>query len=372
MNPEQPALFVSHASSLQPAGGGVQRCTREYAAVLTAAGYKLTYVSYVNDRVWLRRLRKKLFPQPYQYQLPPSFAGECAAKADQIGARWIFLNHGDTAPIAATLAARYPGKYRFALLSHGLDSTDYLHEIRIRAARIGARQTNWLGKQLFAEMSQRRHLDVVFCLSPTDLGIEKWLGAKRVRMVPRIIADQPLALAPVSGRIGTVSTLDHPPNHEGIVLFAAALQRHPGVTLRLVGGPRDFGETLARRFAHLTYLGPLGDAPLAAEAATWACFVNPLFCYPRGASTKLALPLSWRLPIATTRAGARGYRWNEELVRLAETPEELAGQAANLANLDGFPRASEASRQIAAASPTLEEISLMVAAVLREASSVGS
>jgi len=44
------------------------------------------------------------------------------------------------------------------------------------------------------------------------------------------------------------------------------------------------------------------------------------------------VPLSWRLPLATTRAGARGYVWDENLVPLAETPADLAQLARQLSD----------------------------------------
>src|SRR6185312_11956650 len=248
-----PALFVSHASSLQEAGGGVQRCTREYAAALRAAGYGLVNVPYVEDRSLLLRVVRRLRPRPYHLQLPAGFAERCAAEARRSGAQWIFLNHGDTAPLAGQLEALAPGRFRTVLLSHGLDSTDYLHETRILRPAVRPHDRSWLGGQLFAEMGQRTHLDAVFCLSPTDQAIEQWLGARRVLMVPRTVTEAPLAAAPVPGRIGTISTLNHPPNHEGIVLFAAALAKHPGITLRLVGGPAEYGRALAARFSHLSY-----------------------------------------------------------------------------------------------------------------------
>jgi hypothetical protein len=364
MSTSASALFVSHASSLEPAGGGVQRCTREYTAALQAAGFRLHQQPYVEDRKFVLRLARRLRPRPYHLQLPAGFAETCASEAARLGARWIFLNHGDTAPLGKAIRQLAPGRFQFALLSHGLDSTDYLHETRILRASDRPRDQRWLGRQLFAEMRQRADLDAVLCLSPTDQAIEQWLGAKRVLMVPRILAESPLAPAPVAGRIGTISTLNHPPNHEGIVLLAEALRRHPGVTLRLVGGPRDYGKALAARFTGLEYLGPLNDLELAREAASWACFVNPIFCYPRGASTKLAVPLGWQIPIATTTAGARGYRWDPGVIPLLDSPEDLAARAASLATLEHFAEDVRATQTIAAATPKLDDLGREIASFL--------
>ncbi len=363
----QPALFISHASSLAAAPGGVQRCTREYMRALDAAGFDLEELPYVEDRRILTRLRRRFFPRPYAHKLPPDLIERCLATAERLAVRWIFINHGDPAPLAELIHRRAPGRYRIAVLSHGLDSTDELHEARIRKEDASAVRATRLGRQLFAEMRQRQFVDVVFCLSETDLQMERWLGARRVAVVPRTISEPPLSLAPQLGRIGTVSTLNHPPNIEGIERLASALAAHSSVKLRIVGGPRDDGESLARRFRAVEYVGPLDDEGLRHEAATWCCFVNPIFCYPRGASTKLAVPLGWRLPIATTRAGARGYQWDERLIPLAETPEELAAQATRLASLADRASACAAVAALAVATPSLPDIARAMRQVLSSA-----
>lgn len=360
----QPALFVSHESSLQSGGGGVQRCTREYAATLTAAGFVLTMLPYTGTRTWTARLRRKFRPRPYANLVPPEFAAECAARAAAIGAKWIFLNHCDTAPLAEEIERLAPGRYRFATLSHGLDSTDFLHEVRMGYAPPG-RGAAWLGQQLVAEMQHRAHLHVVFCLSEVpDLTIERWLGAKHACVLPRTLSERPLAQRPTRGRVGTVSTLNHPPNLEGIALLAGALATHPGVRLRVVGGPAPDGTRLAARFDNIDYLGALDDAGLEAEAATWCAFTNPIFCYPRGASTKLAVPLAWGMPIATTRAGARGYAWDEAVIPLCDTPEQLGLRCAELASLNSHAQEQRAAQALAARSPSLSDVAALVRATL--------
>jgi len=113
------------------------------------------------------------------------------------------------------------------------------------------------------------------------------------------------------------------------------------------------------------YLGGLSDAELTQEAKTWCAFVNPLFCYPRGCSTKLAVPLEWRIPLATTRAGARGYVWDEALIPLVESPEELADLAQRLGNLAiaGIQRAAVVA--LAEKSPRPADLADLVKSTLR-------
>jgi hypothetical protein len=132
--------------------------------------------------------------------------------------------------------------------------------------------------------------------------------------------------------LGFVGTLDHPPNEEGLLLFLRALDSMPlnRAELRVVGAPTRFGSKLDKTFRFVTYLGPLSDDQIEKEAATWACFVHPLFCYARGCSTKLATALAWQIPIATTPTGCRGYTWTNGHLALAESPEALACKALNL------------------------------------------
>jgi hypothetical protein len=80
--------------------------------------------------------------------------------------------------------------------------------------------------------------------------------------------------------------------------------------VRVVGGPQELGRWLADKYGTVDYLGTLDDAALAVEAATWNVFIHPIFCLPRGCSTKLAIGIAWQIPIVTTAEGRRGYLWD--------------------------------------------------------------
>ncbi len=362
-----PALLVSHTVALQPGGGGVQRCSREYCDALRAAGFDLRMEIFSLDGSLSARVRRRITPAPHRHFLPAGLARRCLQAADTAGTNLIFLNHSETGPLAAELHALSPQPLHIVMLSHGLDSTDFLHEADISGAsdRRPRRTASALGRLLFTEMRERPEFAAVFCLSEVDLQIEHWLGTRRACLLPRIVEDRPLPWRPVPGRMGTVSTLDHPPNWDGLVRFCEALAAAGAadVRLRVVGGPAERGRALAAAHAGVEYLGPFDDAQLAAEAATWAVFVNPIFRYARGCSTKLAQPLSWRLPAATTRAGARGYRWDETVVPLANDAAELARLALPLARSPG-PASRAAVERIAAASPRLADIALLIRSTL--------
>ena len=204
------------------------------------------------------------------------------------------------------------------LFSYGLESVDYLHAARAFGKAGRATAALALGRQLFAECRQREAIDYTFTLAPFEAEIERWLGAKFVGWIPRTVPrDQALEWKPSGDRIGSVARLDHPPNEEGLALFLEEFQRiaPPQVRFRLVGRPERSGKELARRFSVVDYLGSLDDAALKSEARNWNCFVHPMFCYARGSSTKLATALSWHLPVVTTTAGVRGYRWRDGRIR---------------------------------------------------------
>lgn len=365
------AVLVTAAYAMQPAGGGVQRCTREYVATLQAAGFTLHEARYEIDRRPAARLRRKLNPAPYRDLIARSFVRQAAGTIRRLRPRWVFFNQIEAAPIATDLASLRTEGVRFAMLSHGVDSSDYLHTVRVAGGDgtrpVAARDARWLGRQLFAEMEQHRHFDVVFCLSETDRLFHQWLGAPAVHVLPRLIERRPIDWHPIAGRLGTIGTLDHAPNREGIALFCRALEAAGApARLRLIGRPEHCGRELAREFRAVEYLGGLSDEEFEAEARTWSAFVNPIFCYARGCSTKLAVPLGWQLPVATTRAGARGYWWDETLVPLAENPSGLAVLAMRLA---GDPAARDNVARLAARSPQLPELAATIRAALDAACS---
>jgi glycosyltransferase involved in cell wall biosynthesis len=343
MKPTMQAVFVTSRNSMGAETGGVQLYTREILATLRLAGFTLQIVEYEPDRRPLTRLKRRLRPTPYANLLPPDLAGRVAVAQREAGAGFIFLNGVVLAPLAARLRPLLPNDTRIVLLSYGLDSVDFLHTARARGEMTAMAATK-LGAQQFAECRQRETIDYVFCLAPFEAEIERWLGARKVDWIPRTLPNgEALDWRPDPNRIGCVSTLDHPPNWEGLVLFLRELNPLSAADLRfrIVGGPQHRGRQLAEMFPQVDYLGPLDDAALRAEARTWSCFVHPLFCYARGCSTKLAVALGWRIPVVTTTAGARGYVWREGEIPTAESAVELARLAIRLLE----PTAGAAARE---------------------------
>jgi hypothetical protein len=215
-----------------------------------------------------------------------------------------------------------------------------------------------LGEELLEETEQRRWIDAVLTLSPFEVEMEKWLGGKAVRWLPRTIMEPRLDFRSVDGRVGCVSTLDHPPNHDGLTRLFEELARigDRNLRFRLIGRPSETGRRLAQIFPFVEYVGALDDDALRLEAATWCCFVHPLFVYAKGCSTKLAVGLGWGLPIATTEFGARGYQWDTSVLPLTRTPAELALSVIERSRVERFQSLQQQTMVIVAQTPSLETV----------------
>jgi hypothetical protein len=352
-----PALFVAHRQVLAPSGGGVQVCNAEHMATLEAAGFRLQVISYDFDRSLRGRIANRLFPKLLPAREPRDLAERIALALNASGTKHVFHAMNTFPAVLREIERRFPDVKQI-LLSHGAEAVDFCIEQGLRREagtenRSRATAERMLGRALLDQLAQRRHLDAVVTLAPLDAEIERWLGARNVLSVARTISRNRLVLRPVDGRAGCVATLDHPPNFTGLTRLLEALdgKTPANFRLRLVGAPAPCGATLARRHGFVDYLGPLTDDALRAEAATWCCFVNPIFVYSKGCSTKLAVALGWGLPIATTRYGARGYLWDETAIPLADDPPELADLVLARASAALLPAHCRATDAIVAMSP---------------------
>jgi len=366
MSDLETAVFVAHDVALSGAPGGVQLCTDEYIRSISEAGLSLTVVPIHSDRRLWSRLSRRLLPDPYSsLQWRPDSVHEIVAGIDRAGARLVFINLVNLAPLAVALRARLGTACRIVLLSHGLESVDLLHTIPINGSRAQRR----LGRRLVQERQHRAAVNHVFCLSPFEAELERWLGAPGVTALPRTIPRlPPLDWAPAGDRLGFVGTLDHPPTRDGLTKFLQAFARiaPPRLRVRVVGRPERAGRKLAAMFPHTEYLGPLDDQELEREAATWSAFLHPLFCYARGCSTKLAVAISWGLPIVTTAAGARGYTWRSGTLPMAASPEAFARLAMQMTDPGIAQGARREVAAVARSSPTVADVAALIRAALGE------
>jgi hypothetical protein len=280
---------------------------------------------------------------------------------DRTGSLTVLFNLLDFPAEAAYLRKVFDSSVRLIHLSHGLDSTDILIDQQFHEAygsnRRGRSNSCMLGAKLNHEAAYRRNLDACICLAPLDAELERWLGSRRTMVVGKPIREHRLMLKPIDGRVGCVATLDHPPNLHGLeVLFHAVTgKKSNDLEFRLVGSPKSVGRRLASSFPFVHYLGILSDQELRDEAATWCSFINPIFSYARGCSTKLGVVLGWGLPILTTSAGARGYVWDEKIQPFATTATDLASRIFENKSSSRVVTSSEATLKLAQLQPSREQ-----------------
>ena len=356
------AIFVAGRSAMDDRSGGVQICTREYIDTLNHAGFSLSNVVFDTDRSLFAKVARRFFAQPYHYHVADSIADEIVSRCRAVGAKTIFLNQCDILAIVDKLRQQVPD-VRLIFLSHGLESVDYIHTIRSERRGksfegLSRSKELRLGRQLIEEYRQRESLCASVCLSPIEVEIERWLGAKHVTWLPRVVTPVPFSWAPVPNRVGFVGTLGHPPNTEGLLLFLRELdKRQSQLKIRVIGGPKSDGASFAANFKNGEYLGSLSDDELIKEAQSWQCFLHPLFCYPRGASTKLAIGLSWALPVVTTQAGCRGYEWREGQLTVGDTPVDFVDRVLELTSCRTIlERAKDLSLLVRDTSPNIAQV----------------
>ena len=364
-------VFVSASGYLADTPGGVQQCTREYLATLGAAGIELHLCPYEPDKRVSTRVIRKLWPSRYFRVAEQGLVERIQKAVEQSKARFVFLNQVMLATAAVSLRVMLRRDCKIVVLSHGLESTDLLHALRLKIDLPVALRGCLLGEQLFGdtllrESSYRSSLDLILCLSPFDVELEKWLGARRVEWSPRTVTSAPLSWNPQGNRIGFVGTLDHPPNIEGLSLFLQSLStRAPtGIRVRVVGGPDRIGRLLIKRFSNVDYLGALSDDVLREEASTWNCFAHPIFCYPRGCSMKLATAIGWQIPVVTTTPGRRGYDWSRGALLVADSPDAFSDLCLKMMDVQTAQQARMQVVEVAHSSPTVTSVGRKLASIL--------
>lgn len=313
------SLFVANPLDLDaPVPGGVQRCSREFLNIVEAASEKTVRFSIDYDRSIGARLKRRSRLIPFAQYDATDYAEALSVSIRDNAIDTVFLNRTDLSSFVPVLAACAPAA-RVVLLSHGNESGDLLYEIAIHRSAtqriLPARFYDflWLGGTLAAE-ANLRHTEAltIVAMSEEEATIERWLGARDVLVLPRIITVRQLPSAPEAGLIGYIGSLHHTPN---IVALEAVLSRLEACTIpiaiEIVGRPETVGARLAVRYPFVRYLGALDDAALDDAVARWSLFLNPIFWLSKGASMKLADALGRGLPVLTTRFGQRGYELPE-------------------------------------------------------------
>jgi hypothetical protein len=312
------ALFITNSEDLYcDREGGVQICSQEFLGVVRAAAEATSECHIPRSRRFIDKVRRRLHLGSYLGYCPSQVEASLERTIEIHRPTHIFINKSElmrVAPICRRLAPGIP----VVLMSHGNQSGDDLYDVAApggrRAGPLSRIPWQWqLGCDLVNE-SRFRHkfIDMVCVMSEEEETLERWLGAKRTFVIPRVVVPAILHWKPVMNRAGYVGSLGHPPNQVALTSVCEALARRgKRIELRLAGGPSATGESFATRYDFVTYLGPLSETDLKAEASTWSLFLNPIFWLSRGASMKLSKSLGWGIPTLTTRNGRRGYVCNE-------------------------------------------------------------
>lgn len=288
--------------------GGVQLCTHEFIEYLEGAGYVVKIIKVSPTITLARKVRKKLHIEAYELYDVDSWLEEITSAINAANIKLVFFNQVNLAHWSEKIKTGVAKDVKFIGLSHGNESGDYLHDVT-ETKETSFLKTWRLGKLIVKEKAIfSRFLDGVITISDNETYIDQWLGAQNVFYLPRILKRDFIDWKPASNTIGFVGTLNHLPNKKGIELLSDELQKlgFKG-KLKLVGGPEYAGRALAQRYSFIKYCGFINSEQLVKEAATWCIFLNPVFWYARGSSTKLSQALNWGLPVVSTMAGVRGY-----------------------------------------------------------------
>ena len=288
--------------------GGVQRCTHEFIEYLEAAGYAVKIIKVRPTITFARKVRKKLHIEAYELYDVDNWLSEIINAINRDNIKLVFFNQVNLAHWSEKIKTGVSRDVKFIGLSHGNESGDYLHYVT-QAKETSFLKTWRLGKLIVKEKAIfSKFLDGVITISDNETYIDQWLGAQNVFYLPRILKQNFIYWKPVPNTIGFVGTLNHLPNQKGIELLSVELQKSGFKgTLKLVGGPEYAGRALEQQYSFIKYCGFISSEQLVKEAATWCIFLNPVFWYARGSSTKLSQALNWGLPVASTLAGIRGY-----------------------------------------------------------------
>jgi len=361
------ALFISNQNFLNDSikEGGVKVCTQEYLSLISNVFNTITFpVEY--DLTLIYRLRVKLGFNIYHDYSPSKYELNLIATIKANNIKVVFLNLGNTSSFSRIIKKNFGENIQIILCSHGNESGDFLHEIT-RFSLVSP----WY-KKLFSSfvmgnmmkkevLFRRNYIDAVLTVSDIEVALEKWLGAKKVMLVFRTIKAESINWVPKSGCVGFIGDLSHYPNKFGIIEVCEEIKKSEAnnINLRIIGSPESIGKHIADMYSFVTYVGYLEPEELISEVSTWSFFLNPVFYYSRGVSTKFAKALSWGLPIITTTIGYRGYDWKEGNPIVADNAADMVKIINEYSlNIEMVNKASIEIKKIVATSPTLDMIGI--------------
>ena len=323
------SLFLTNKNDLYSTiSGGVQLCSQEYLEIvrLISTQVKIFDVKVARDLKY-RIIRGSGLDYYHLYNVK-LYKLQLVEIINKHNIDVVFINKAELIRFSKIIKNVYGEKVKIVLMSHGNETGDFLHELTHPNSNICLlkllKSKIRLGLNLHLESYFRhRYIDLVCAMSIEEEAIEKWLGAKNTYFFPRLICDNKINRIPIKGRIGFVGTLTHIPNKIALEQVCEILKnKNFNTELRIVGSGLVEGREFSTKYKFVTYLGRLNDIDLKKEVTTWDCFLNPIFWYSKGASMKLAQAIGWNLPIVSTVAGARGYKFKNEFINFTSNNAE--------------------------------------------------
>lgn len=325
-------LFITNKLYLddtQPEGG-VKLCTRDFIKLLETR-FKVEIFGLEFNRSVFFRFKAKLGIDIYEKYDAASYQTALAVVLKDKNIKKVFINLSSATALSETVKKINP-KIKVILCSHGNESGDVLHQSVRFVNLISPIQLMFSSYRLGALMKKElyfrsKFIDLVLSVSQVEANIEKWLGAEATFMVPRVFSPETIAWNPIKGRVGFLADLSHYPNYNGLLQLCLALQQlglNHNVEIRVVGMPARNLELLKQQFHFIVPLGYLSEDKLKEEASTWMYFLNLVFYYSKGVSTKLAKGMNWGLPVLSTEAGNRGYIFKDACIPTCSNAGEMA------------------------------------------------
>lgn len=311
--------------------GGVRLCTYDFIELLKCR-YEVVIFSLDYNKSFIYRLKAKIGVDVYEEYDTNKYLKLLANEIKKAHIKKVFINLSNA--LAITKAVKENSDVKVILCSHGNESGDFLHQT-VRFSRmmhpLPRLFSSWrLGRVLQKELDFRnRYIDLVLSVSDIENSIEKWLGAKQTFMVPRVFLPDFISWNPIVGRIGFVSDLSHYPNYYGLFNLCKELQNKDldkKIEIRVVGKSCGNLKLLLKEFNFISPLGYLNEEQLKQEAGSWMYYLNPVFYYSKGVSTKLAKGMNWGLPVLSTEAGNRGYIFKNGGVVTCKGAKDMANK----------------------------------------------
>ncbi len=310
--------------------GGVSYCTKDFITLLETKFEVIIFpLSY--NRSLLYRVRAKLGIDILEDYNPADFGNDLIAQIISQGIKKVFINLTSTSRVAETIKNKFGDSVKTILCSHGIEGGDLLHH-SVRFSQLLPKlhrvtSAYKLGRIFQDELKLRlNYFDLILTVSSIEVAIEKWMGAKKVFFVPRVFSESFIKWEPTIGRLGFIGDVSHYPNYYGLLKLCESVSNNKDdlkIVIRVVGKPCRNLDLITAQFPFVEPLGYLSNDKLIIEAATWMYYLNLVFYYSKGVSTKLAKGMNWGLPIISTVPGNRGHEFKSGGVNTVEGVDEI-------------------------------------------------